>query len=77
MPFSYHVCVNPGARFHVKCFETRNFINFHFFEQFFVGSDEWEAHVNCQEAARAHLADTVADGTVATRQAHHHVVDLE
>ena len=58
-------------------FRNAKFYQFSFFEQFFVDSDEWEAHVNCQEAARAHLADTVADGTVATRQAHHHVVDLE
>ena len=76
MPFSYHVCVNQGARFHVQCFYAKYF-QFPLFNRLL--GNEWEAHVNCQEVVRARLADTEAAGTVtaAIHQVHHHDVDPE
>ena len=61
-----------------KCSKTRIFTLVPFLDQF-LGFDQWEAHVNCREAARARLADTEAAGTVtaATHQARHHADDQE
>ena len=59
-------------------FQNANFYSCPVF-YYLLGFDQWEAHVNCREAARARLADTEAAGTVtaAIHQAHHHADDQE